>query len=114
MWYASGNRDEAVFTDPYDLDVARENNDHVTFGKGSPHLCLGNLLARAEIRIMFENSSRAWPTSSWPVTCRGCRSNFVNGIKKLPVEGHPGLTRPGGPRQVARDATCRGPLLLGR
>ncbi len=72
MWYASGNRDEAVFTDPYDLDVARENNDHVTFGKGSPHLCLGNLLARAEIRIMFENSSRAWPTSSWPVTCRAC------------------------------------------
>ncbi|MFD9600395.1 cytochrome P450 [Streptomyces sp. NPDC059970] len=54
MWYASGNRDEKVFDNPYDFDVTRTNNDHVTFGKGSPHLCLGNLLARTEIRIMFE------------------------------------------------------------
>ena len=54
MWYASGNRDEAAFGNPYDLDVTRADNDHVTFGKGSPHLCLGNLLARTEIRIMFE------------------------------------------------------------
>ena len=54
MWFASGNRDEAVFDNPYDFDVTRANNDHVTFGKGSPHLCLGNPLARLEIRIMFE------------------------------------------------------------
>ncbi len=54
MWYASGNRDEAVFANPYDFDVTRTDNDHLTFGKGSPHLCLGNLLARTEIRIMFE------------------------------------------------------------
>ena len=54
MWYASGNRDEEVFGNPYDFDITRADNDHVTFGKGSPHLCLGNLLARTEIRIMFE------------------------------------------------------------
>ena len=54
MWFASGNRDESVFADPYQLDVTRQNVDHLTFGKGSPHLCLGNNLARMEIRLMFE------------------------------------------------------------
>ena len=46
MWFASGNRDEAVFEDPYRFDVTRTNVDHMTFGKGSPHLCLGSNLAR--------------------------------------------------------------------
>ncbi|MCQ4213795.1 cytochrome P450, partial [Streptomyces longispororuber] len=86
MWYASGNRDEAVFTDPYDLDVARENNDHVTFGKGSPHLCLGNLLARTEIRIMFEELVPRLADIKLAGDVPRVRSNFVNGIKKLPVE----------------------------
>ena len=54
MWFASGNRDEDVFEDPYRFDVTRTNIDHMTFGKGSPHLCLGNNLARMEIRLMFE------------------------------------------------------------
>ena len=54
MWFASGNRDEEVFGNPYDFDVTREPNDHVTFGKGSPHFCMGNNLARMEIRLMFE------------------------------------------------------------
>lgn len=49
MWFASGNRDEAVFEDPYRFDVTRTNVDHMTFGKGSPHLCLGSNLARMEI-----------------------------------------------------------------
>ena len=54
MWFASGNRDEDKFENPYKLDVTRQNVDHMTFGKGSPHLCLGNNLARMEIRLMFE------------------------------------------------------------
>ncbi|GAA4059516.1 hypothetical protein GCM10022233_35640 [Streptomyces shaanxiensis] len=69
-----------------DLSVARTDNDHVTFGKGSPHLCLGNLLARTEIRIMFEELipriAGIRPAGDVPRV----RSNFVNGIKKLPVE----------------------------
>jgi cytochrome P450 len=85
MWYASGNRDESVFSDPYDFDVTRTPNDHLTFGKTSPHLCLGNLLARTEIRIMFEEliPRLADVRLSGPV--RRVRSNFVNGIKELPV-----------------------------
>ena len=86
MWYASGNRDEEVFGNPYDFEVTRQNNDHVTFGKGSPHLCLGNLLARTEIRIMFEELIPRLATVRLTGEVPRVRSNFVNGIKHLPVE----------------------------
>ncbi|MFD1657150.1 cytochrome P450 [Streptomyces caeni] len=86
MWYASGNRDEEVFGNPYDFDVTRRNNDHVTFGKGSPHLCLGNLLARTEIRIMFEELIPRLSGIRLTGEVARVRSNFVNGIKRLPVE----------------------------
>ncbi|NGO68164.1 cytochrome P450 [Streptomyces boncukensis] len=86
MWFASGNRDEEVFGTPYALDVSRADNDHVTFGKGSPHLCLGNLLARTEIRIMFEELVPRIAGIRLTGEVPRVRSNFVNGIKKLPVE----------------------------
>jgi cytochrome P450 len=86
MWFASGNRDEEVFGDPYDFDVTRTGNDHVTFGKGSPHLCLGNLLARTEIRVMFEELIPRIADVRLAGDVPRVRSNFVNGIKKLPVE----------------------------
>lgn len=86
MWFASGNRDEEVFGNPYDFDVTRRDNDHVTFGKGSPHLCLGNLLARTEIRIMFEELIPRLADIRLTGEVPRVRSNFVNGIKKLPVE----------------------------
>ena len=86
MWYASGNRDEKVFGNPYDFDVARQNNDHVTFGKGSPHLCLGNLLARTEMRIMFEKLIPRIADIRLTGDVPRVRSNFVNGIKRMPVE----------------------------
>ncbi|MCQ9180403.1 cytochrome P450 [Streptomyces sp. IBSBF 2953] len=86
MWFASGNRDEDVFDDPYAFDVGRRHNDHVTFGKGSPHLCLGNLLARTEIRIMFEELIPRLADIRLAGDVPRVRSNFVNGIKRLPVE----------------------------
>lgn len=86
MWYASGNRDEQVFGNPYDFDVTRQDNDHLTFGKGGPHLCLGNLLARTEIRIMFEELIPRLAGIRLAGDVPRVRSNFVNGIKKLPVE----------------------------
>ncbi|MFE0100932.1 cytochrome P450 [Streptomyces sp. NPDC059009] len=86
MWFASGNRDESVFPDPYAFDVTRTPNDHVTFGKTSPHLCLGNLLARTEIRIMFEELIPRIADIRLAGPVRRVRSNFVNGIKELPVE----------------------------
>ncbi|NYI45820.1 cytochrome P450 [Nocardioides aromaticivorans] len=86
MWFASGNRDEEVFEDPYDFDVTRSDIDHVTFGKGSPHLCMGNNLARMEIRLMFEELIPRLKTVELNGEVRRVRSNFVNGIKTLPVK----------------------------
>jgi len=86
MWFAAGNRDEEVFDRPYEFDVTRTHVDHLTFGKGSPHLCLGNLLARTEIRIMFEELIPRIADIRLVGDVPRVRSNFVNGIKKLPVE----------------------------
>nr|WP_042193386.1 cytochrome P450 [Kibdelosporangium sp. MJ126-NF4]CEL20743.1 putative cytochrome P450 hydroxylase [Kibdelosporangium sp. MJ126-NF4]CTQ89656.1 putative cytochrome P450 hydroxylase [Kibdelosporangium sp. MJ126-NF4] len=86
MWYASANRDEDVFDDPDTFDVTRTRNDHVTFGKGGPHVCLGGLLARTEMRIMFEELIPRIADIRLTGDAPRVRSNFVNGIKKLPVE----------------------------
>ena len=85
MWFASGNRDETRFDRPYEIDVVRTNVDHLTFGKGSPHLCLGNALARMEIRLMFEELLPRLSSIELAGDVTRVRSNFVNGIKKFPV-----------------------------
>jgi len=54
MWYPSANRDEAVFDDPFQFDIRRTPNPHVTFGGGGPHFCLGASLARREITTLLE------------------------------------------------------------
>jgi cytochrome P450 len=85
MWFASGNRDEQAFNNPYTFDVTRQPNDHVTFGKGSPHFCLGNNLARMEIRLMFETLLPRLKDIELAGDVTRVRSNFINGIKKFPV-----------------------------
>ena len=90
MWFASGNRDDAMFADPYAIDVTRANVDHMTFGKGSPHLCLGNNLARMEIRLMFEELLPRLQDIQLAGDVERVRSNFVNGIKAFPVSVVPG------------------------
>ncbi|HTY27217.1 MAG TPA: cytochrome P450, partial [Mycobacterium sp.] len=85
MWFASGNRDDSVFDDPYRLDVTRTDVAHLTFGKGSPHLCLGNMLARMEIRLMFEELLPRLKSIELGGEVTRVRSNFVNGIKQFPV-----------------------------
>lgn len=84
MWFASGNRDETRFDDPYTLDLTRFPNDHITFGKG-PHTCMGANLARLEIRIMFEELLPRLADIEQTGEIVRVRSNFVNGIKRFPV-----------------------------
>lgn len=84
-WFASGNRDEDMFDDPYRFDVTRTNIDHLTFGKGSPHVCLGNALARMEIRLMFTELIPRLASIELNGEVTRVRSNFINGIKKFPV-----------------------------
>ncbi|WP_243711051.1 cytochrome P450 [Actinomadura sp. KC216] len=85
LWFASGNRDEAVFTDPHRFDITRSPNDHISFGKGGPHYCLGAALARLEMRIMFEELLPRLSDIRLAGDVTRVRSNFVNGIKQMPV-----------------------------
>lgn len=58
LWYASANRDEEVFVDPFRFDIGRTPNEHVAFGGGGPHFCLGANLARREMITLFEELLR--------------------------------------------------------
>ena len=58
IWYASANRDEDVFEDPFSFDITRTPNPHVAFGGGGPHYCLGANLAKLEITILFDELLR--------------------------------------------------------
>jgi cholest-4-en-3-one 26-monooxygenase len=89
IFYISANRDEAVFPDPQVFDVARSPNEHVAFGGGGPHFCLGANLARLEIRVMFEELLRRVPDMEPTAPALRLRSNFINGIKHMPVQFTP-------------------------
>lgn len=85
-WFASGNRDEEVFENPNKFDVTRNPNEHMTFGRGGPHMCLGNALARIELRVMFEDLINRVDRVEIDGEVDHLRSNFVNGIKRMPVK----------------------------
>lgn len=85
-WFASGNRDDAAFVNPYAMDVTRNPNEHMSFGRGGPHMCLGNSLARIEVRIMFEDLLSRVANVERVGQIDHLRSNFVNGIKRFPVK----------------------------
>lgn len=85
VWFGSGNRDDAVFVEPYRFDVARRPNEHMSFGRGGPHMCLGNALARLEIQIMFQELLARDVDLAPNGTPDYVRSNFVHGFKRLPV-----------------------------
>ena len=86
LLYPSANRDESVFDDPDTFDITRDPNPHVAFGFGS-HFCLGNQLARIELRVMFEQLLRRLPdmrlAEPGPYPARP--SNFISGLETLPV-----------------------------
>ena len=84
-WYISANRDETIFPDPHTFDVTRTPNDHVTFGPGGPHFCLGAHLARLETRILFQELLPRLASIEILGPVERIRSNFVNGIKRMPV-----------------------------
>jgi cholest-4-en-3-one 26-monooxygenase len=89
MYYPSGNRDEAIFENSQAFDVGRSPNPHMAFGGGGPHFCLGASLARLEIRCMFEELLRRLPDIELDAPVRRLRSNFINGIKLMPVRFTP-------------------------
>jgi cytochrome P450/nitrite reductase/ring-hydroxylating ferredoxin subunit len=85
IWYASGNFDEEKFADPFRLDIGRTPNRHLTFGLGGPHFCLGAHLARLEVKVWLEEMVPYLERLELAGAPTRLRSNFFNGIKRLPV-----------------------------
>jgi cytochrome P450 len=90
MYYGSANRDDAAFSDPHRLDVGREPNDHLAFGGGGPHFCLGAPLARMEIKAMLREILRRLPDVEPAGEATWLQSNFICGPQRLPVRFTPG------------------------
>ena len=85
FWWSSGNRDEEAFEDPFRVDLTRSPNKHASFGQGGPHVCLGMHLARLEVRILFQELAKRISSIEPTGPHKFLRSNFVGGIKSLPV-----------------------------
>ena len=84
LCYASGNRDEDVFEEPYNFRSDRKPNSHVAFGYGA-HLCLGQHLAKLEMRILFEELLPRLKSVSLDGEVKMTQAYCVNGPKKLPI-----------------------------
>ncbi len=88
IWYVSANRDEDVFEEPFRFDVARQPNEHIAFGGGGPHHCLGANLARMEMSLFFQELTARVAQVEAVGPPERLRSNFIGGIKHLPVRFH--------------------------
>ena len=85
FWFSSANRDETVFDDPMRVNLARTPNKHLSFGQGGPHVCLGMWLARLDVRVLFQELAKRIKKIEATGPHKFLRSNFVGGIKELPV-----------------------------
>ncbi len=91
IWHISANRDEEVFDDPFVFDITRSPNPHVAFGGGGPHFCLGANLARMELRLILTELLTRIPDLTLAGEPDRLISNFIGGIKHLPVTWTPGV-----------------------
>jgi cholest-4-en-3-one 26-monooxygenase len=89
VYYYSANYDEEVFTDPLTFDVARDPNDHLTFGGGGEHYCLGAGLARSEIKAMVRELVTRLPDLEVVGEPIRMRSDFINGVNRMDVRFTP-------------------------
>jgi cytochrome P450 len=86
IWFISADFDERQFPEPYRFDIKRSPNEHVAFGLKSPHKCLGEHLARVEIKVLFEELLPRLADIRLNGEVQRLRSNFISGIKHLPVK----------------------------
>src|SRR5678815_1732901 len=93
VWYNSANRDERAFPDPYRFDVLRTPNDHVGYGGGGAHFCLGANLARREIKAMFHELFQTLPYIRIVGEPDMLFSAFIHGIKRMRAEWTPARMR---------------------
>ena len=83
LFYGSGNRDDAVFDDPYAFDITRDNTNHIGFGGPGPHFCLGAHLARRQINVLYKELLSQMPDIHAVGEPNRLRSSFINGVKHL-------------------------------
>lgn len=92
MWYASANRDEEKWDDPYRFDVTRytkpQTATQLGFGAGQ-HFCLGSRLAELQLKVLFEELLKRFPDIHVSGPVKRLRSNFIYGIKEMPVRYTP-------------------------
>ena len=84
LCYASGNRDETVFDEPDRFRADRKPNKQLSFGYGA-HLCLGQHLAKMEMRILYEELLPRLKSVELAGKPRMSEALFVNGPKSLPI-----------------------------
>jgi cholest-4-en-3-one 26-monooxygenase len=84
MYYGAANRDPRVFDDPEVFDITRKPNPHIAFGVGT-HFCMGSHIAKLEMRVTLEEFLRRFPNVSLAGPPERLQSNFISGIKRLPV-----------------------------
>ncbi|WP_285029997.1 cytochrome P450 [Mycolicibacterium sp. lyk4-40-TYG-92] len=94
MWYGAGSRDPEKNDDPETFNVSRGKMPHQAFGGGGPHFCLGNQLARLELRVLFEELMRRIPDMEIAGPVSRLVSSFSNELTSMPVTFTPG-TREG-------------------
>ena len=85
IFYSSANRDEDMFADADRFDVARTPNEHLAFGGGGAHFCLGANLARLETRALFQQVLTRLPDLRLAGPVERLRSIFINGPRHMPV-----------------------------
>ena len=85
LWFVSGNRDETVFDAPHMPQLDRSPNPNVAFGQGGPHFCLGMWLARLEVKVVLQALAGRLSSIEALEPPRWTRSNFICGVKSLPV-----------------------------
>jgi cytochrome P450 len=84
LFYCSANRDESVFEEPGQFKLQRSPNPHLGFGGGGPHFCLGNQLAKTELRNLFRELLTRLKTVEFGEPDL-LYSSFVHGVKRLPA-----------------------------
>ncbi len=84
LFYASANRDESVFPDPFRFDIGRHPNPHLSFGVGE-HFCMGAHLARLELRVLLRELAERLRGCEQSGPIERLRSSSTGGLKALPI-----------------------------
>jgi cytochrome P450 len=84
LLYCSANRDESAFPEPNRFDLTRPPGQHAAFGGGGVHYCLGNMLAKAQLKTLFRQILTKLPDMEVGEP-EQLRSNIFNGVRRLLV-----------------------------